>query len=353
MYTEDDIKLAIQAGHLTPEGAAAMRSDWAQRNQTTAVDEEQFRLVTSFNDIFVVIACLLLLISLGWIGSSVHFGLGSLLVAASAWGLAEFFTRKRHMALPSIVLLFAFVYGVMMAIAPFFQPAISAGSGTYAAAGLNSAVLAIAIAGPVGALAAWLHWRRFHVPITVAAGAAVLVSCALTLVGSMVPTETRESFHLFSVMFLVAGLVVFWMAMRWDASDRSRQTRNADVAFWLHLLAAPLLVHPVFSLLGVMDGHTSGVSWGQAVGVLAVYAFIGLVSLAIDRRAMMVSALGYVLFTFAALFKQFNSVDLGFATTALIVGGALLLLSAFWHRSRKLVVGVFPAGLQKWLAPLQ
>ena len=35
-----------------------------------------------------------------------------LFVAATAWGLAEFFTRKRRMALPSIILLLAFVGGV-------------------------------------------------------------------------------------------------------------------------------------------------------------------------------------------------------------------------------------------------
>jgi hypothetical protein len=39
-------------------------------------------------------------------------GVAGILVAAAAWGLAEFFTRKRRMALPSIVLLLAFVGGV-------------------------------------------------------------------------------------------------------------------------------------------------------------------------------------------------------------------------------------------------
>ena len=33
-------------------------------------------------------------------------------VAVASWGLAEFFTRRRRMALPSLMLLFAFVGGV-------------------------------------------------------------------------------------------------------------------------------------------------------------------------------------------------------------------------------------------------
>jgi hypothetical protein len=53
-------------------------------------------------------------------------------------------------------------------------------------------------------------------------------------------------------------LVVFGIALRWDASDRERRTRRADVAFWLHLLAAPLLVHPVFTTLGTWGGSIDG-----------------------------------------------------------------------------------------------
>jgi hypothetical protein len=76
------------------------------------VDEENFRLVTGFNDIFVVIACILLLVSVAWIGTELGAWFGPLLQTATAWGLAEYFTRKRRMALPSIFLLIAFVVGV-------------------------------------------------------------------------------------------------------------------------------------------------------------------------------------------------------------------------------------------------
>ena len=37
--------------------------------------------------------------------------------------------------------------------------------------------------------------------------------------------------------------------MSFDISDRERLTRRADCAFWLHLLAAPLIVHSVVSLV--------------------------------------------------------------------------------------------------------
>src|SRR3546814_1917346 len=80
--------------------------------------------------------------------------------------------------------------------------------------------------------------------------------------------------------------------MWWDSSDPKRETRRSDVAFWLHLLAAPLIVHPVFSLLGLTDGSASVM---EAVVVLLVYVGLGPTALAIDRRALLVSALAYVL----------------------------------------------------------
>ena len=38
--------------------------------------------------------------------------------------------------------------------------------------------------------------------------------------------------------------------------DRLRETRRSDVAFWLHLLAAPLLVRAAFATLGVSATDT-------------------------------------------------------------------------------------------------
>jgi hypothetical protein len=82
-----------------------------------------------------------------------------------------------------------------------------------------------------------------------------------------------------------------------------------------------------------------------------LYLAIALVSLSIDQRALLVSALSYVLYTFSALLKQYGVVSLNFAITALAIGSALLLLSAFWHASRAFVVGRFPLALRARLAP--
>ena len=94
-----------------------------------------------------------------------------------------------------------------------------------------------------------------------------------------------------------------------------------------------MIAHPLFHWLGITDGSMVGI--GGALVVLAVYLAFGLVALAIDRRALLVSALAYVLFALAELFGEFGMVEMSVALTALVIGSALLMLSAFWPAIRK------------------
>ena len=334
MYSDEDLESAVQAGVITPQAAKGFQDYVAENRAIPIVDEEYFRLISGFNDIFVVIACLLLLVSITWIGESVSLLFGAILQTITAWGLAEYFTRQRRMALPSIVLLLAFVGGVLttgVVILERFD---------------LSNDLIIGAPSAVAAMAAWLHWLRFKVPITVAAGTAALVAGVMMLLFALVP-EMRQ--WMMPITF-VAGIIVFWLAMKWDASDTARQTRRSDVAFWLHLIAAPLIVHPVFSALGIFAGQ---VGLLQASTVVMLYIVIAIVSISIDRRAMMVSALIYVLYSLATLLEYYGIISLGFAFTAFIIGSGLLVLSAFWHSCRKALLQFYPRFIQQRLPSLR
>ena len=102
MYSETDINSAVEAGAISPDAAAALRNHVALGRATPAADEESFRLLTGFNDIFVSIALALSLVAIGWIGATIWAPVGGVGVAVAAWLLAEYFTRQRRMALPSI-----------------------------------------------------------------------------------------------------------------------------------------------------------------------------------------------------------------------------------------------------------
>lgn len=339
MYSENDLQSAVSAGAISHEAAEALRAHAAGMRSAPVADEEHFRLITGFNDIFVTIAAVLLLVAAAGIGHAIGPGLPGVLVAGAAWGLAEFFTRKRRMALPSIVLLLAFVGGIA-AVPVHFLAETDANLSDQAGAlvGVGVGILAM--------IAAVLHWRRFKVPITVAAGAGAVAVIFIAVIASALQF-TMPGANLDPVllpMVFVAGLAIFAYAMRWDMTDPARETRRSDVAFWLHLLAAPMIAHPLFNWLGVSEGENIGAV--SAIGVLAIYIGMGLVALAVDRRALLVSALAYVLIALSLLFRQFGAVELNVALTGLVIGSALLALSAFWSPIRGALLRQLPEAMQ-------
>ncbi len=327
MYSEEDIESAVKSGALSKQSAAALKTHIEQRNGSTIADEEHFRLVTGFNDIFVVIATAILLVSIGWIGAQYAYWAGALTVACTSWVLAEFFTRKRHMALPSIVLLATFLGGI------------------FATGYTSLGTPYIALSCAATTLAALLHWLRFHVPITVAAGVTALSSALFASLVAVVPAaEAFIDAHSF-----ISGIVIFGLAMHWDNSDKQRITRKSDVAFWLHLAAASCIVHPIFITIFEHSGLSA---FAQTFSVIGLYIIIALISLIIDRRALMVASLIYVLYTFYTLFEAYGVLSLGYAVTALIIGAALLLLSACWHPCRKSIIERLPPACRKYCADI-
>lgn len=355
MYSESDLEAAVAGGALSPEQASSFRNFIADGRHMPVVDEEHFRLLTGFNDIFVGIAAAILIAAVGMIGYYVPPNIDGdgpspfigLFVAVTAWGLAEFFTRQRRMALPSIILLLAFVGGVFAT--SVFTMVTAIGENNLDDG--QSVALVVSASAAIAAAAAWMHWKRFRVPITVAVGAAAAVALVLGLIASSLVgdpdtmTEARmlEIKSMLEATALLLGIGTFLFAMWWDGSDPKRETRRSDVAFWLHLLAAPLMVHPIFSLLGLTEGAASTL---DGIAVILLYVVLGLVALAIDRRALLVSALAYVLYALNSLFETYGAVELSVALTALVIGSALLLLSAFWTSARRAVVKPLPDGLK-------
>ncbi|MCC2618211.1 hypothetical protein LJ739_18285 [Aestuariibacter halophilus] len=327
MYTDDDLNAAVEHQVLDTAQVNAFRHFVAQSRQTSLADEESFRLLSGFNDVFVVIAGALLLVSLGGLGGIVHPMLGASAVAIAAWLLAEFFVKRRRMALPGIGLLLTFV-GAVFAVPVTYQH--------------HPQELHFIIAGVLALGAAWLHWRRFRVPITVAAGCAAGIGATMGVIASVYPMASS----LLLQLLFAFGVLTFGLAMYWDMSDPERQTRRSDVAFWLHLLAAPMLVHPVFSGLGIIDGIT-GLS--TSLIVIGLYLFLVLISMAVDRRAIMVSALVYVVYALSNLMETSALANYSFAITGVIVGGSLLLLSAYWHNSRAWVLRWLPGNMTERL----
>ena len=68
MYSQQELDDAVASGVITADAANALRAHVEGQRSTAIPDEEQFRLITGFNDIFVSIAAAILLFAVGWIG---------------------------------------------------------------------------------------------------------------------------------------------------------------------------------------------------------------------------------------------------------------------------------------------
>lgn len=330
MYSDEDLNDAVKQGIFNASSVHEFRHHVSQIRNTHQVDEENFRLLNGFNDIFVVIASALMLASMTWLSHGVSELLGSIVLAVGSWGLAEVFVRRKRMALPAIGLLLSFLVGVF-AIPVSFGPPLTQ--------------LQLIAAVILTTMAAWAHWQRFRVPITLAAGVVALFAGIFGVLFIQYP-EIR---FFYQPYLAVAGLVTFAFAMYWDATDPKRETRNSDIAFWLHLISAPLIVHPIFSSLGIFSG-VSGFS--TAALVLGLYLVLALISIIVDRRAIMVSALVYVLYALSGLLETYGFVSYNMAITGVLIGGSLLVLSAYWHQSRQFVVGLLPTKTHSYLPAL-
>lgn len=150
----------------------------------------------------------------------------------------------------------------------------------------------------------------------------------------------------FQIAAFVVGLVIFAVAISYELRDPRRVQRQSENAFWLHLLAAPLIV---FALTG---GATSldVSSTGEALRMFAVVFALGLLALLIDRRAFIVSALLYLAGAIAYTVNQSGvAPDTQFAITALALGLFVVGLALGWQPLRQVFLGLLP---DRWSAHL-
>lgn len=302
-------------------------------------DDERFRLIGGFNDVFVAIGVCLLAGAL--LGLAQVLGLGNafaVMAALAAWGLSEIFARRMRLALPSILLAGMFAASVAIALGLL-------GGGT----DRTEPFSAVGITASAGfALAALLHHWRFRVPIDVALVTCGVLAVLLAALFSALPSLARDALN---PILVASGLAVFAFAVSIDMSDPDRRTRRSDSAFWLHLLAAGLIVHPIFRGMLWTGG---GFGTVKALIILAVFVVLGLVALVIDRRALLVSALSYAGVAVAYLISQNVSADLSLPLALLGLAVLVLALSAGWRTLRGALLPRLPLGrLRARLPPVE
>ncbi len=289
-------------------------------------NEDDMRFVRSFSDVFIAIGIGLL--CLGLIGLSALGGTFiALLAVALMWILAEYFGKKKRAHLPTLVTALGFLFFVHRASGQFV-PDLNLPAGVMPAL--------------VTLLAMLVFYARFRLPFSIALIAISLLILAFSFLGGHMPI---------GLLLLLSGVLFFVAAMFYDMRDPARKTRFADNAFWLHFTAAPLILHGIMAYTLTVRNKTALAGFikfptldsADAVIMLLIIAGLALVGLAINRRALLVSSLGYGVFAIAMLIKQ---TGLGFGSAAalafLLLGGFIIFLGAGWHAARKPLLKFLP-----------
>ncbi len=340
--------------------------------------DEHLRLIGGGNDIFVTIGILLFLAG-GAFALVPLFGgrLGPLVSFAAAviWGLAEIVTRQKRMRLSSTVLATLFMscigYFVWLGLASQIDLAALT-ENVFAIFSLRGTAGLLSLAGTgafVGAAA--LYFWRFRVPVLAAFIALALTGYAFVqtglflydgvLAGSVaVPAAEQLPAVLRNSLFmpLICGLIVFGIAVMLDLQDRERRTVLSDCAFWLHVISAPMLVHPLFIMATgqSLGGMQVAAGADAVVGLVVLIAVFTYVALAIDRRSLLVPTLGYFGTLGVKNLVSGTAEHAGIAPVALVliaVGALVIMFGAGWQRIRHIVVGkTLPTLVLRRLPPI-
>ncbi|MGJ8558676.1 MAG: hypothetical protein ACSHX3_00425 [Litorimonas sp.] len=339
----EQIDAAEAAGILSPKQAKAMRSDLAGRDPDEIAkptktlrasdgavigNEDDLRFLRSFGDVFIGVG--LVLLALGVSAIMAIFGGGPVFLAAAAgaYGLAEYFGRYKRAHFPTLITALAFLL--------FIQTGLS---GLASLNGIFAAMITVA--------AMTLFYARIRLPFCIALIAIALLYLLFAFLGQVAPGILRTQF---GWILVSAGLAIFAAALLYDIQDSHRRTRFADNAFWLHLLAAPLIIHGLvgyavmekaellFDVLPVLS-----FTQADATIILAATGVITVIGLAINRRALIVSSLGYTGLAVAFLVKQ-TDVNLGstMSITLILLGATIVLLGVAWHPVRNQLIRVLP-----------
>jgi hypothetical protein len=258
---------------------------------------------------------------------------------AVMWGLAEYLTRKLKLTLPSIVLAIFIVPG----LAYYVHGIISLGNAPEGGEpGWIGTPKDLLLPGLAAIAAALLFYLRFRLPfaLLLLAGAGVVTFLA---VGARLLGEPSQAATY--GLFLFAGLATLAAAQWYDMSDRERITRRSDCGFWLTLIAAPLIVHPI---AGMISSGAEATAQSNIL-TIAVVVLFALVALIIDRRAFLVSSLAYLGGALVYAFTQLGGEQNALWITLLLMGASVILLGVGWHRARGAVMQFVPISLARHL----
>jgi len=271
--------------------------------------EQPIKFVRSFGDMFITLGIVLLVVAINLANLPGYY---YLIPAAGFVGLAEWLVRVRRLALPGIAILISIIFFVSKAI-PFGNE--------------NAMILGFSALS----LTSLLFYIRYKMPFSLLPFSLGLVALPVAMIGLSV-FETPA-------LFVSLGLLIFVAALWFDSQDTKRLTHLSDNAFWLYLLASPLIVHGVMISL-FMSNETWIHSMNIEILMIIFFVVFFLLSLLIDRRVMLISTQLYMIYALTQLLQN-NDNNTQDTMIYILVGLGLFVIyfGTYWYKSRRLVFG--------------
>ena len=366
MQTDTALEIAVARGVISEAQANAIRLIGREKSAPETelyrheeADDEGFRFVTGFSDIFIALGIVILLSGIIRTGLLESVG-GTLLIGALCWGLSEIVATWQRRSLPSIVSAAGFV--------TFISAAVFAQIGSVQPASLfNEPDTVFLFTHNINwilpllfLLSGLLYYWRFRLPFALFICALSFAAAVFT--GLLNVLDTSQVSSAIIPALLGSGLAIFCTAFYFDAQDTERRTRLSDNAFWLHLVASPLIVHSIMWQSAIWltgSERFSTYSLDQAafplsIVVLLIFVVLMVVALIINRRAMLVSSLIYVTLALTYL----GSTTGGYASAAsfvpIILGTGILSIGIGWQGLRRIIFRILPADrIAPYLSPVR
>lgn len=334
---------AVAAGLVSPQSAPALLNLLLRRGVAVGddaphpyidpqggSDREYPRFIRGFHDILITIGVIAGLAGL--------FGIGSQFATFPAiLVLSEVLVRRQRLALPAVVLAISFLVNLALLFVNVFPENVL------------EPEMPLYFIGVVAAVAAGMglyHWR-YRTPIAAALTVAALGALLLAVSFEAIRLQTGDAQiidqnrRLVFGMFLMAGIGLFLVALSFDFRDPQRITTRSDIAFWLHLMAAPTILYMILLLA----------EW-NVVAIACVLAVMTLVGLVIDRRTFITAglvSLGYLIYS--GIGAGTVAGDTLFYGTLAAVGAIVLMIGTLWMPLRRVVLGRLPLSWRAYLAP--
>lgn len=337
-----DIRAAVASGLMSEAQAAgltALAHDRAGKRAAFSSEDEPFEFFRGFSEIFIAVGLAILIgglaLLLGVIGGVATLIFIPAIIAFASWMMAEYFTLKRRMNLPSMVLVSAYAGGIYVSVfTALFQADIGVSAMGFLAAALTA-----------GGVLVW--YRRFRLPFSMFVFGVLSFAAIYALFVHSTPDRAITGWSDWSQSFvprsnlilasLVFGFGAFAGAMYFDMKDRYRIGRYSATAFWLHLLAGVALVN---SIAGNIWGGGGADAVLPTAAALLIFALVALV---VDRRSILTAGIGYIsAMIYWAVAGDGSADAMDWAKVLIIVGAFFTVLGTWWVPLRTGIMRALP-----------